>query len=1143
MKARFLALAALVLGLASCQNDPEIVNPVGGGEVDFQLAVSATELGTRANDGDLDGVYGHNSAYGAIDYLSDAEWANDVDLRYTLEVYDFDATGNYTDAKPIKDRQVKVVDEYASVAFDLRLVPNRKYHFVVFADFIKNGVAEDKTESITDQADLGLHHIIGETLGDITIKADAINNEHTDAYFATEDITITNSAAQDIILKRPYGKLRVVANDLAELNLNVNPKSVKVDYRTAVPTTFNALTGKVDTKVADKSFFAVLNVDKNNMSGHLYTEGYDAEKAPANAERVERYSHVTLFTDYILAEKEGQTPYQFTMTVYDDQAGKNQIKETHFNTDIPVQRNHLTTIIGNVLTTATEINVTINDNFDDDNIDRNFVLVNTAKELQEALDAYKNGQTILFDADIKAEDINILQKEGVNVIIDGNGYKFDGKFNVNGNARSAGQETLTFKNINFETNGSDFTFINAPSKVNGVYNYSHNVTIEKCSFKGNHTVGCASFTGTYNFVMKDCEADNVHSIAQFQSVDNTVLVENVKVTNSKSGLSFGNTAYPTLKHADIQAAEYGVRGDANASRGNLVIEDANIDAKFPVIIRKVTTAGYTVKLDGTTLEAPGYHVVFTAGDDGAKVFEAPTVEFKVDGADNYNVFPGDKKFAYNRESLKYFLKNTETGENTIELAANIEGNVRVDQKEGHNVVIVGHNYNYDGTISIDGHSRSAGLETVRIKDVNFVAADDKTIDFIEQDSTDGAIRYAHNVTIENCTFKGGENAVGMRFRQCFDIVIKDCEVKAGHSLAQMTGCATVAIEGTTVNSSRGVSFGTSTNCSVKNSTFNVESYGLRADGSVATSLNIENTTVNAAKPVIVRKNTADYQVHFTGVNELGTTGYQVVFTAGADDAAFVAPAHNPTVTGADSFVVFPRDAENNGIVYNATELDAALNNNNVTKIILQEGEYGTIVAKSNKIIIGTPNAKVDCVNLCGADNVTLQNIAFDARTAKRGYDYKNNAKQYANIISGDNVNKSIKGSHNVVIDGCTFTGTFSNGGAAIAFTDQSRPSGFSGNITIKNCKFETTGGYYDIYGHYCGNGQNGYGDFVIENNTFNTVFAQGGPVYLGRYASSTPVVVKNNAFSTVTSLDAAVYVQDHSNYGVSIDASGNTFAN
>ena len=233
-------------------------------------------------------------------------------------------------------------------------------------------------------------------------------------------------------------------------------------------------------------------------------------------------------------------------------------------------------------------------------------------------------------------------------------------------------------------------------------------------------------------------------------------------------------------------------------------------------------------------------------------------------------------------------------------------------------------------------------------------------------------------------------------------------------------------------------------------------------------------------------------------------------------------------------------------VANATDLTAALNDSAVSTILLAEGEFGVIVAKSNKTIVAVPTAKVDAVVFNGSENVTLKNIVFDAATAVVSYDGKGNAKQSANIVNDNNggSNTPNKGASNIIIDGCTFTGTFANGGVAIALTDQSRSGGFTGNVTIKNCIFDTVGAYYDVYGHYCGNGQNGKGNFVIENNTFNTVhIAPGRPVYLGRYASSTPVVVKGNAFNTVSTLAAAVYVQDHSNYGVSIAAENNTFAN
>ena len=93
--------------MVSCQQDLEPANV--GGEVNFQLSVSADELATRAGDTDQQGA---NSAYGAIDYLQGVaandgvrvDW-KDVDLRYTLEVYDYDENGVYGDTfEPVKDQ-------------------------------------------------------------------------------------------------------------------------------------------------------------------------------------------------------------------------------------------------------------------------------------------------------------------------------------------------------------------------------------------------------------------------------------------------------------------------------------------------------------------------------------------------------------------------------------------------------------------------------------------------------------------------------------------------------------------------------------------------------------------------------------------------------------------------------------------------------------------------------------------------------------------------------------------------------------------------------------------------------------------------------------------------------------------------------
>ncbi|MBQ7311837.1 MAG: hypothetical protein IJW88_09980, partial [Alistipes sp.] len=101
-----------------------------------------------------------------------------------------------------------------------------------------------------------------------------------------------------------------------------------------------------------------------------------------------------------------------------------------------------------------------------------------------------------------------------------------------------------------------------------------------------------------------------------------------------------NTANATLKNSTIASTAYGVRGDGNASRGNLSIENTKITAAKPVIIRKMTTKTYAVAIDdASVLTTTGtYHVIFTNGDDEGEFVE-PTGEFTIDGDDNYKVFP------------------------------------------------------------------------------------------------------------------------------------------------------------------------------------------------------------------------------------------------------------------------------------------------------------------------------------------------------------------------------------------------------------------------------------------------------------------------------------------------------------------------
>ena len=555
MKARFLALAALVLGLASCQNDFEAGNIVAGGEVDFQLSVATPELATRAGEDGADTQNAKDSAFGAIDYLQGAGWSS-VDLRYSLEVYDVteDTAGNkvVTNTTPVKDRMVKVVDAYEPVVFDLRLVPNRDYRFVVFADFVAQGATD--TPTVAAQANIGLRHDIGDTLQEITVKENDddnkwLNDEVADAYFAFKDIKITNSKAQDMVLRRPYGKLRVIATDLAELNLNVEPNEVKVTYTAANPNEFNAVTGEIQVDNTPVEY--VINYDKKagkaSLADYTYTEDYDA-KTVKNANNETRHSHITLFTDYILAEAE-QNPINFKMEVFDRDGGI--IKETMFNTAIPVQRNHLTTVIGNVLTTATEIEVRIDDNFAGNHyfnlwdglsstmpeyVDaEKTYLIREASELAWVADQV-NGTTratahtfagytikLVKDIHLNGERWQPIGATGTfKGTFDGNGHTIEGLFVSAEGEAAAGLFANCIGTI------KNLTVVN--SQVYGHWHAGIIVGYGICSrIEGCTVDNCVVVSTPY---MKD-NGNNVGAIAGYLSAESTAYVKGCTVTNTK----------------------------------------------------------------------------------------------------------------------------------------------------------------------------------------------------------------------------------------------------------------------------------------------------------------------------------------------------------------------------------------------------------------------------------------------------------------------------------------------------------------------------------------------------------------------------------------------------------------------------------
>ena len=380
---KFLALATLVLGLASCQTEPEGFDVNVGGAVDTVVTVNIPDAETRANDSGI-GVFEN----GVLD--------GDATMRYIFQVY-------YNGETNTESRQVKYADG-TSVSFPVRLVPGRNYQFVVWADVV---TAENAGDNHYNTADLE----------NITLSNPSTwvaMDETRDAFTATYEAKQYNgSQSINIDLYRPFAKLRVVTTDytaLANLGTGIKAAKATVKYATDHRSAFNAYTS--EAKAADKA-----DVEHTQYTIAEYTDEDDASR--------------TIFSDYFFAE-EGDI-VKFEMTVYDTNG--QEIVTRVFNTDINVNRNYLTTIKGNILTDGNNVNVEVKPGFGD------IEWPNTlAGELAKA--AMLGGEVTLTEDVVLNEPLNVTANMVVNLgdytISNANGYAFENSGDLTISANNQG---------------------------------------------------------------------------------------------------------------------------------------------------------------------------------------------------------------------------------------------------------------------------------------------------------------------------------------------------------------------------------------------------------------------------------------------------------------------------------------------------------------------------------------------------------------------------------------------------------------------------------------------------------------------------------------------------------------------------------
>ena len=379
---------ALVLGLVSCQTEPEGFDVNVGGEQDVNITVSLPESTRAASNQGFD-----------LSTLS----TSDYELRYILEIYLKDGD----DSK--KFREVKYSDA-TTVSFPVRLAPSREYHFAVCADLV------EKDANRAEGADADYYYETSNGLKNITIDVNkwTPNVEARDAFYGKATLTKEQSIANlpTIELTRPFAKVRVVATDIDDITkFGIEPTGAVAEYFTPeMYTSFNAVEGKAfGTPTTKTHTFNYADVDTyNDVTGQL-----------------------TVFADYVFVPEDGNV--QFTLDI---KAGTERIKLNNFNTAIPVERNKVTSIVGDVLTEGGNVNITVDGTLEEL---ETITLVDTAASLQEVIAGIEDGGSAnielggdidlgdLFGAGIlstrAAATLPIVIAENKTLVLDLNGFK------------------------------------------------------------------------------------------------------------------------------------------------------------------------------------------------------------------------------------------------------------------------------------------------------------------------------------------------------------------------------------------------------------------------------------------------------------------------------------------------------------------------------------------------------------------------------------------------------------------------------------------------------------------------------------------------------------------------------------------------
>lgn len=351
MKRYFKTITAVVLAAlttAACQKENFGDATPAGQEVDVTLDLLAPQIGTKS--------YGDGTTAKTV----------------YVHVYQQDAHGNLTYIQPAaEDASLKTPSQSLTLnglkaTYSTRLVTGQTYTFVFWA-----------------QAD-GAPYTYDPASQTVTVNYTnaAGNDENRDAFYnVLANVKIEGAYTASVQLSRPFAQLNFGAADYEEAKaagLTVTDATVTLTH---AATSLNLLDG---TTAGDKTVTfasAALPADPNDI---LKAGGKD-------------YKYVAM--DYVLVGKSAKTLSEVTLTLTATGAQSATPEFTYSN--VPLQANYRTNIVGNLFTSPAEVQIEVTPDFGTPDND---VVVENVSSIAAANEAFANGATSVNVTSVSNED-------------------------------------------------------------------------------------------------------------------------------------------------------------------------------------------------------------------------------------------------------------------------------------------------------------------------------------------------------------------------------------------------------------------------------------------------------------------------------------------------------------------------------------------------------------------------------------------------------------------------------------------------------------------------------------------------------------------------------------------------------------------